>query len=379
MKKAVIAVLVVLGIGAAAWWHAARQPALAVWVSAVAPGLVEETVSNTRAGTITACRRSKLSMPIGGVVDKLLVKEGAEVSAGQLLLELWNLDRHADLAMAEATWQAARHERERTCLMSRLKQRNADRLQQLEARKLTSREAVDNSVTEAQSQQRACDAARDQEAVADARREFQRAVLERTQLRAPFAGIVATINGEVGEYVTPSPPGVPTPPAVDLIDYGCLYVTAPIDEVDAGRLRPGLPVRVTLDAFPELALDGEVKRIAPYVQELEKQARTVDVEVSVIEVPEGVNLLVGYSADITVLLERRENVLRIPTEALLPGQQVWVLEPDSGTLRRRQLRIGIGNWSFTEVVDGLVAQEQVVNSPDQPEIAEGVSAVAAAD
>ncbi|PIQ40119.1 MAG: efflux transporter periplasmic adaptor subunit, partial [Thalassolituus sp. CG17_big_fil_post_rev_8_21_14_2_50_53_8] len=76
----------------------------------------------------------------------------------------------------------------------------------------------------------------------------QQARLAQTQLRAPFAGIVAEVNGEVGEYATPSPPGVATPPAIDLIDERCLYVRAPIDEVDASVIRVGMDARVTLDA-----------------------------------------------------------------------------------------------------------------------------------
>jgi hypothetical protein len=48
-----------------------------------------------------------------------------------------------------------------------------------------------------------------------------------------------SVTGEVGEFTTPSPPGIPTPPAVDLIDDSCLYVSAPMDEVDAPRLKTG--------------------------------------------------------------------------------------------------------------------------------------------
>ena len=81
-----------------------------MWVSAVEAGPVESSVSNTRAGTIKACRRSKLSMPMGGVVDRLLVKEGDEVKQGQLLLELWNRDRKADLVQAEQSFKAVKND-----------------------------------------------------------------------------------------------------------------------------------------------------------------------------------------------------------------------------------------------------------------------------
>jgi len=242
-------------------------------------------------------------------------------------------------------------------------------------RELTSEEAVDNAVTTARSQQQACEVSRDQESVAKAQLALQQALLERTQLRAPFDGVIAEINGEVGEYVTPSPPGVATPPAIDLIDYSCLYVTAPIDEIDASQVQIGLPVLVTLDAFRGREFAGEVVRIAPYVTDIEKQARTVEVEVQLAESPEEVVLLVGYSADITVILQRKDGVLRIPTESILPGNQVWVLDKDDHRLQLRTLETGIGNWTYTEVIKGINEDELVVRSPDATGIAEGAEAV----
>ncbi|MBW2119469.1 MAG: efflux RND transporter periplasmic adaptor subunit [Deltaproteobacteria bacterium] len=101
----------------------------------------------------------------------------------------------------------------------------------------------------------------------------------RKRLLAPFDGLIAEITGELFEYVTPSPVGVPTPPAVDIVDNACFYVTAPIDKVDAGDIRVGMTARITMDAFADRSFKGKVRRIADYVLDLEKQARTVDVEV----------------------------------------------------------------------------------------------------
>jgi len=377
-KVIAVAVIGVLLIGVFSW-RQANESKPQVWVAPVVKGAVEATVSNTRAGTIKACRRSKLSMSSGGVVDQLLVKEGDKVSEGQLLLELWNDDLIANIGQAEKTIRARQHERKQACLMAEFNRREADRKKTLLERKLASEEAVDNAVTTAKSQQQMCEVARDHEGVAKANLALQEALLERTQLRAPFEGVIAEINGEVGEFVTPSPPGVATPPAVDLIDYSCLYVTAPIDEIDASQVKLGLPVLVTLDAFRGRELTGEVVRIAPFVTDIEKQARTVEVEVKLTELPDDVVLLVGYSADITVILQRKQQVLQIPTEAILPGDQVWVLDEDSSQLQLRTLTTGIGNWTFTEVLEGLAEGELVVRSPDAAGIEEGVEAEAIHD
>ena len=69
--------------------------------------------------------------------------------------------------------------------------------------------------------------------------------------------MIAKVNGELGEFVTPSPVGIPTPPTVDLIDGSCLYISAPIDEVDAPRVQAGLKARISLDAFPNQTFPGD--------------------------------------------------------------------------------------------------------------------------
>ena len=183
----------------------------------------------------------------------------------------------------------------------------------------------------------------------------------RTVLYAPFAGTIAKIVGEVGEYSTPSPPGVPMPPAIDLIDDSCLYVKAPMDEVDAPRIAAGQAVRISLDALPRQSFPGRVRRVAPYVSAVEKQARTVDIEATFDDPAAPGKLLVGYSADVEVILAARANVLRVPTPALLEGGRVLLAGAD-GLLEERQVRTGLANWEFTEVLAGLSPGDRVVTS-----------------
>jgi HlyD family secretion protein len=171
---------------------------------------------------------------------------------------------------------------------------------------------------------------------------------------------------------------VATPPAIDLIDESCLYIEAPMDEVDAPRIQVGQPVRVSLDALPKQPLAGKVRRVAPYVLAVEKQARTVDVEVD-FERPPGVNLLVGYSADVEIVLAGRPNVLRVPTAALIEGSKVMVLNADSGKLEERKVKAGMANWEFTEIVEGLSEGERIVISLEREGVKVGARATAAAD
>jgi len=370
--KKIIALLVVVALAVAVIYYMGRTPPPEVQLHTVSTGTVEKTISNTRAGTVDACRRSKLSMPIGGRVDELRVDEGDKVEAGQVLLSLWNKDRRAMQSQATAQLQVARNTAEKTCVESANAEREARRLETLQERKLASKESTELARTRAQGGAFACQAARDEEQVAQANLEMNNVLLEETFLRAPFAGVVAEINGEIGEYVTPSPPGVATPPAVDLIDYSCLYVTAPIDEVDAGALHTGLPARVSLDAFRGENFPGTLKRIAPYVLDLEKQARTVEVDVVFNDPGVRERLLVGYSADIDIILDTHEDVLRIPTEAVMEGDQVYRYNRDTGALELVTIEVGLRNWNFTEVAGGLEAGDEIVLSLDVPDLADGL-------
>jgi HlyD family secretion protein len=364
-----------------AWWWLSRPQPVEVRVATVERGTVEDVVANTRAGTVMACRRAKLAPGTGGQIATLAVHEGDRVQAGQLLLELWNLDLKAKVTLAEREADAGDAKARAACLNADQAEREAARQVKLKQRSMASEEAVDRAITAAQAGRADCEAARATARVNAAQLGVARAELERTRLTAPFDGVVAEVSGELNEYVTPSPPGIPTPPAVDLIDDSCFYISAPIDEVDAAKVQLGLDARVTLDAFGERTFAGTVRRIAPYVLDLEKQARTVEVEVVIAEPPKDSPLLAGYSADVEIVVDRREDVPHIPTAAIRPGDTpgVLVLSPGMGTLEARTITTGIANWDRTEVRSGLKLGEQVVLSLDREGVEAGAHAVAEAD
>lgn len=359
---------------AAAWWYVGRPKAVAVRVQAVERGVVEQTVANTRAGTVKACRRARLAPSLGGQIATLRVHEGDRVKAGDLLLELWNQDLSAQVTLAEREAEAADAKARAACLNAENAQREADRQVTLSKRRLTSEEAADRAMTAAQAGRADCKAAQATTRVQAARIGVARAGLAKTRLLAPFAGVVAEVSGELNEFVTPSPPGIPTPPAVDLIDDSCFYISAPIDEVDAPKARLAAQVRVTLDAFGDHPFPGRVRRIAPYVLDIEKQARTVEVEVDLLERPADAPLLAGYSADVEIIVDRHTGVLRVPTAAVRAEGSVLVLDPATGLLAERTIQKGLSNWEQTEVTAGLEKGEQVVLSLDR----EGVQAGALA-
>ncbi len=353
-----------------------RPESLAVTLKPVVLGPVQSTVANTRAGTLEACNRASLSPSIGGQIAKLPVKEGDWVKTGQLLLEMWNDDRTAQVELAKREAEAAKARGREACTVADVAKRESSRLAALRKKGLSTEEAADKAAGEAKAKKAACEAVRATARVSAAKLDVAQANLEQTRLYAPFDGTVAEINGEVGEFVTPSPIGVPTPPAVDLVDTRCLYVAAPIDEVDAPAIRAGMPAHISLDAFSERRFDATVRRVAPYVLDREKQARTVDIEVEFTDKSEITDMLPGYSADVEVILESRNTVLRIPTEAILEGPRVLVFNPDEQQLHERKITTGLSNWEYTEVKEGLQEGEQVTVSLDLDGVEDGAAVIA---
>ena len=356
---------------ASAAWYFTRPAPLSVQLAKVERGVVEATVSNTRAGTVKACRRAKLAAPAGGQISRLRVKKGQRVKANQVLLELWNDDLQAQLQLAEQQLKTGASRIDEVCTVAEQSSKAAERARQLRERGFISAEGMERAEADAKAKQASCVTARSETAQSRSRVDVARAGLQRMVLRAPFDGIVADISGELGEYATPSPPGILTLPAIDLIDDRCMFVSAPIDEVDAASIKVGQVSRITLDAIKGRSFAGKVKRVAPYVLELEKQARTVEVEVEFVEPPTAENLLVGYSADVEIVHASHGKVLRIPTQTLLEGKRVLLYGAD-GKLEERTVATGLSNWEQTEITSGLNEGDQIVLTLDQAGVKAGV-------
>lgn len=344
----------------ALWWWPQATP---VKLVAVGRGDVLVTLVNTRAGTIKSCQRAGLSLPGGGVVEQIAVKAGDRVARGDLLLTLWSEDIRADLSRARAQQALGKTQREERCSEATYYEREANRLATLLAKNLTSRTLAEQAQNLAHTRRYICRASRQQERVDEALVAQVEARLAERRLQAPFAGVVAEVNSKLGEYMTPSPPGVAMPPVIDLIDDNCLYVSAPIDEVDAARLKVGQSARVLLDAMPGRDFAATVTRIAPYVKELEKQARTVEVEATLIAPPGDVPLLIGYSADLEVEVTRATDVLRVAASSRADDGSVLRLEGDK--LVRVLPRWGVENWNWIEVAEGLAAGDRLAAQPGQ--------------
>jgi HlyD family secretion protein len=202
---------------------------------------------------------------------------------------------------------------------------------------------------------------------------------------SPMDGVVLTKNVQIGETVTS---GVSSFNAGTVLftvaDTSSMIVKAGVNEVDIGKIKVGMPVKVTLDAYPKAAFQGRIDRIAPAVR-IDEKVRVFDVEVRLDA--QGLELRSGMTANIEVSGERKEKVLTVPVESVFQrdeGEVVYVkraidpkavaekrkAEKKDGETKddkdawkkhfdRRVVVTGLADNARVQIVSGLKAGEEI--------------------
>ena len=191
---------------------------------------------------------------------------------------------------------------------------------------------------------------------AQASLELAQIQFEGATLAAPFAATVAFVGAEVNEQVGPGAP------MITLMDSSSFHADVHIDEIDIGQVEVGHEVRITLDAFLDEELQGRVDFIAPVAS---VELGTVSYLVTVSFDPTAVPLRSGMTANITIVTQRKENVLLVPNRAISIDTEtglLYVEKLEDGEIVPMEVEIGLQDESFTEVLRGLEEGEQVVVS-----------------
>ncbi|MCC6409918.1 MAG: efflux RND transporter periplasmic adaptor subunit [Planctomycetes bacterium] len=362
----IVAGLALAGAVAAWRWYGSRELALDVRTVAVARGRVEELVSSTKAGAVRSRRMADLSVDTAGTVVAILRREGACVELGEHLISIDSREPRAALDAAEREL-AVLHSlvpEARARLDSAVRER--DRLRGLLASGSIPASQFDLAESQVDALAAACSASEARVAAQQVAIERARIAVEKCDLHAPFAGVVAELWVEEGEWATPGKV------ALRLLDPESLYVRAELDEIDLGGLAVGQTARVRLDPYRGRDFAGRVVRVAPYVSEAQEQNRTVEVEVELVGDAEELAALAlkpGTSADLDVIVTAHDGVLAIPTVAVLEGSRVLVF--DGERAHERRVRIGLANWDVSEVLDGLAEGERVIVSLEDEAVKDG--------
>ena len=326
-------------------------------------GLVEDAVTNSQAGTVKARLRARVGAERAGRVASIERREGARVKRGELMIQLDPSTAQNQLDVAQRDVEAAAAVVEAARAAATLARQQHDRNTRLFADQLISAGEMDQSRTRLES------AAADLQG-AEARQQRARSALRLAQneldhlrVLAPFDGVVGERMVEVGESV------VPGQPVLEVVSLDRLYVSAPLDEMDIGRVREGLPARVTLDPYRGRIWQGMVTLVSPVVDDTREQNRTLEVEVEMTPDPTAPTPKPGTSADVEIILDRHDGVLRVPTNAVIEGRRVLVAE--KGQAVQREVTTGLRNWDWTEVRSGVSEGAWVITSLEKQGVKNG--------
>jgi RND family efflux transporter MFP subunit len=370
-----IATLVLVLLGAGGWWLLNRPQPVAVRTEAVVAmgsGGSAATSVLDATGYIVARRMATVSSKITGKVREIMIEEGQHVDAGQVMATLDPVDANAQRDLAASEVAASRSQAGSVDAQLREAEANARRLGTLVQQQLVSKSQYDQAVAQR-------DALRAQRATAQrntqvARDQLDIALLQldNTVVRAPFAGVVIAKAAQPGEIVSPlSAGGGFTRTGIGtIVDMDSLEVEVDVGESYIGRVKPGMPVETTLNAYPDWKIPGHVIAIIPTA---DRGKATVKVRIALDQrddriVPEmgaAVSFLEKPQAQAA---QQAPRGVRAPAGALVErdGKDVaFVLAgKDNDTVEMRTLELGrsVGT-DGRQVLSGLSAGEEVVLDP----------------
>lgn len=279
-------------------------------------------VEVTAVGTLRADETVMVRPEIAGRVVTLHFKEGQAVSDGDALVTLDQGEYQAQLAGSTA--------------QVGLEETSYRRLQDLQRKNLTSPQILDEAKAK-------LDAARATQAL-------DRVRLDKTVIRAPFAGTVGLRLVSPGAYVKPGDD------IANLESLGAMKLDFRVPETYLARLAAGQTLTVRVDAYPEQGFEGAIYAIDPA---LDPETRTVLLRA---RVPNKANKLrPGLFARVNLVLERRENALIAPEQAIVPlGQTPFVYRVVDGKAVMTPVKLGLRRPGRVEILDGLKAGDLIV-------------------
>jgi RND family efflux transporter MFP subunit len=290
-------------------------------------------------GTLEAWNKINITPEVGGKIYAIHVQAGDRVAEGQLLAELETNSIRLQLKQAEAGVAVA--EASHTDAL-----RNKERMDRL---------IMENAVSEQQREkiQLAYDAAAAQLEQARAGLNLAKHALDVSIMRAPFAGVIASKNAEVGDVINPMMGGFGAGGVLTLMDYSKVKLAVAVSSENIGRIRKGQEAVLWVGSYPGREFRGDVRIVNLTADPLSKK---FGVEV-VIDNPDGA-LRPGTFGDLVFEVQSHENALVVPQNAVLENSYVFVAE--GGKAVRRSVVLGIQNTTMIEILDGLAEGALVV-------------------
>ncbi len=316
------------------------KPPVAVEIAVVNVDSLAEAIAVV--GSLTPKLAADIRSEVSGTVLEITVTEWVPVKKGTVLARLDARESEAVVAVARAAVLQAEANETRAV-------READRCERLRTAGLATQQMLDDART-------VRDAAAASTAAAKAQLSAVEYRLEKTVIRAPFDGVVASRSIDVGDYVESM--GAPRP-LFQVVDNRLLDLTVTVPSTRSALLRAGQRIEFTTDALPGRMFAGTIAHINPVIDE---STRTIKV---IAEVPneDGV-LRGGLFVSGRIEIGERRGVLQVPRTALLTwdvaGGHGELFAVENGIARRREVRTGAAAGDAVEIASGIQAGEQVI-------------------
>jgi HlyD family secretion protein len=348
-KKLALGTLLIAAAGASVFW-VARALASRGGSEAPRPGAVVQAVRAdiTSVAKATGVIRAVVGAEVrvgstaSGVVRRLRVRVGDRVEKGQLLAEIDTDELGARRDQAAAALASAG-------AAARYAAANLERKRALAAQDVVTQSDLELA-------ERTFAVARAGERQARANLALARVQLAHAWIRAPIAGVVASVATQEGETVAAS---FTAPTFVTIVDLDRLEVWAYVDETDIGRIRIGEDARFTVDTYPDREFEGRVAAVYP-------KAEIRDNVVNYVAVvrfapPRDGTLRPEMTAAVRIATEQHRGVLTVPRRAVRREQgRSFVLVAEGERVERRWVKTGSRDESRWEIVDGLREGERVL-------------------
>lgn len=310
MKKLLILFLVIAaGIWGYLYFSNSRSTSLIVDTTKVTRGDLIKAVSAT--GTLQAVNTVNIGAQVSGTIDRIHVDYNSEVKKGDLLAEVDPSLLSSRVSQARANLLVAKANlREIQAKLANIR-KTRDRNRDLFERDLIAESELDSAQTEYESVLAQLESAKAKLAQSKADLQYNETNLGYTKILSPINGVVTDRAIDEGQTVNSSQ----SAPTLFTIaeDLSRMQVEADIDEADIGQVKKGQKVEFTVDAYPDLFFNGTVGEIR-LVPKTESNVVTYTVIVKVHN-PE-LKLMPGMTANISVISEKRENILKVNSAAL---------------------------------------------------------------
>ena len=311
-------------------------------------------------GQIEPRQKFAVKSKVSGIVKRCAVEVGDVVKVGDPLFEIAPDPTPQDLIEVDRAVETARASFDRA-------KADYDRYNQLQSQGIVPKGDLDSKREQFQLAQVALNKALESRELTRMGRVSGGGASMETIIRAPAAGTILTRAVNPGEPVVPLTSFQPGTEMATVADMSDLIFKGTVDEIDVGKMKVGLPVRIKVGALPTDVVTGGVSRIAPQAQKKEG-ATLFDVEIA-LDPNQKIVLRAGYSANADVVIQEKKDILVIPERLVLfedGGKKTSVEIPSakgSGEPAKVAVKLGLSDGLNVEVVSGLKNGDKVVQRP----------------